>query len=381
MTFRSVLVYTDAVQYGGHEAMTLQGIQALASVKDTAVSVMYYQGNAELAKRLEGLRDGAENLRLLPMNFRPKRLQVLRSLVSPKAIRRIQTVFKGVGPEVVLVSQGRIESGSVGLLAAKRAGLRTISYIPMAHPVSVSAGPAAARLRDAVNRYFYRLPDKFITISEGARRMLLESGTSTDIAVVPNCIDRIDMHDTDRQKFRNKHMLLPDDYVVAVVGRIDFRQKGQDFALRSILQFRGELEHYKFLFIGEGPDEGKLRKMISVAGLEKRAFVLPWSPNKGEIYCGIDMLLIPSKYEGVPLVMLEAMLCGVRIVASNVDGMAECLPADWLFPYGDARALASALVRVRKQDATKVLEEHRALAAREYTRERFGTSFASEVLA
>jgi len=62
------------------------------------------------------------------------------------------------------------------------------------------------------------------------------------------------------------------------------------------------------------------------------------------------MLLIPSKFEGVPLTMLEAMARELPVIASNVDGMAEILPQSWLFPYGDCAALVDTLRRVRNSD-------------------------------
>jgi len=119
-------------------------------------------------------------------------------------------------------------------LAAKRAGFRTISYIPLAHPVSVSGKPFALWLREKVNGYFYRLPDKIITISEGARQMLLARGTTPDVVVVPNGVEMTAIQGSDRQRFREAHGIGRDDYVVGVVGRIEFRQKGQDFAVRAV---------------------------------------------------------------------------------------------------------------------------------------------------
>jgi len=122
----------------------------------------------------------------------------------------------------------------------------------MAHPVSVAGKQVAVHLRDALNRHFYSLPDKFITISEGVRQMLLARGVRSEIAVVPNCIDRIEFRESTREEFRKQHGLKKEDYVVGIVGRIIFGQKAQDFVVESIVRFREVLRDFKFLFIGDG---------------------------------------------------------------------------------------------------------------------------------
>ncbi|MCI5142236.1 MAG: glycosyltransferase, partial [Candidatus Electrothrix sp. ATG1] len=60
-----------------------------------------------------------------------------------------------------------------------------------------------------------------------------------------------------------------------------------------------------------------------------------WADDMVVWYEKLDMLLLPSRFEGVPVVMLEAMHWKIPIVASDCDGMAEMLPEEWLFPRDD----------------------------------------------
>lgn len=377
---KRVLVYTDAAQFGGHEAMTLRGIEGLASRGDVSAHVGFYEGNGRFALGLDEIAARRGNLTLHPLGFCSRALQALRSLVSVRRVRHIQALMRKVSPDVVVVSQGRIESGSAALLAASREGFRTVSYIPMAHPLSLSGRQVAVQFRERLNRWFYGLPDKFITISEGNRAMLLDRGARGEIVVVRNCVTRFERRRCDREQFRKQNALDREDYVVAVVGRIDFRQKGQDFAVECTRRFQRELRHYKFVFIGDGPDRQKLGRMISDSGLGGQLLVLPWDANVARIYAGIDLLLIPSRYEGVPLVMLEAMLGGIPVAASDVDGMAECLPRDWLFPFGDGEAFVKTLARIRGGDMSSTLQKNQHVVADAYNCERFGPRFADAVL-
>jgi glycosyltransferase involved in cell wall biosynthesis len=373
------LFYSDSPGYGGHEAMTVEAVRYLCRDSKLTVSFAFYSGNNRLQEKLQAIQIASGNLSLLPFNFRAERLQAFRSLVSWRKIEHIQTLMKQIDPDVVVVSQGRIEGGSMGLLAAKRGGYHTISYLPVAHPVSVSGRHFVLWIREAVNRYFYRLPDKIITISESSRRMLLERDATPNVVVVPNAVETPPIKQMDRQRFRETHRIVQGDYVVATIGRIQFKDKGQDFAVKAIARFRNDFQDCKFVFVGEGPDEGKLRAMIESLDLSRQVKILPWTPNPTEVYAGADMLLIPSRFEGVPLVMLEAMAYGLPIVATNVDGMAEFLPPDWLFPPGDCGALRETFLRVRSSDNSLILERHQNRIANEFTAQRFCMQFRAAV--
>ena len=375
----SVLFYIDAAEFGGHEAMTLLAIRCLSQRDDLAISVAFYEGNVQLGVGLTNIANETRNLTLLPLKFKSKSLQAFRSLISFRKVEYLKRLINKVNPSVVIVAQGRIEGGSMGLLAAKRAGFRTVSYLPMAHPLSVSGKPVALWLRKLVNGYFYRLPDQFLTISESARSMLLEQG-ARNVLVVPNGIDVRPVARSDRERFRQHHNIRKEEYLVGVIGRIDFRQKGQDFALEAISTFRNHLDTYRFVFIGEGPDTQELKAMIAQTNLSQRVQVLPWCSDPERAYAGLDMLLIPSKFEGVPLVMLEAMAYKLPIVASNTDAMAEFLPQCWLFPFGDHHALVDRLIQVRQTDSSPLLESHRKQVTEQFTTDRFRINMTAAIL-
>jgi glycosyltransferase involved in cell wall biosynthesis len=378
---KSILFYTDATAYGGHEAMTVEAARCFCHDPELKVSFAFSSENQRLAEKLQSIQNSTGNLTLVPLKFGAKSLQALRSLLDWRKIEYLKALMKRIDPDVVVVSQGRIEASSLGLVASKRAGFRTVSYIPMAHPVAISGRPFAVGIREWINGYFYRLPDRIITISDSARRMLRERGAACDVLVVPNIVETLPRQEQDRQLFRGAHALREHEYVVAAVGRIDFQQKGQDFAVQAIARFRQQLRDFSFVFIGEGPDQDKLKAMIAKFDLSSRVKVVPWTPNREQIYAGIDMLMIPSKFEGVPLVMLEAMASRLPIAASNVDGMAELLPAEWLFPFGDCEGLVETLLRVRNGDNSSILQRNRHRVAGEFTAQNFCAKFTAAVCA
>jgi glycosyltransferase involved in cell wall biosynthesis len=377
---KSILFYCDAAEFGGHEAMTLKIVRHLCRQRDLRVTFAYYEKNERLRENLQAVSDDSRNLRLWPLESCSKSLQALRTLVSFRKIEKTKAFIRDLNPDVVVISQGRIEAGSLGLLSAKKAGYRTITYLPVAHEVSVAGKSFAVKLRSTINTYYYRLPDRIITISEKMRAMLRERGAAGDIVIVANAIELQEIKEYDRHRFREAHGLKDDEYAIAIVGRIHFRQKGQDFAVRTIAQFREQLQGCKFLFVGQGPDENRLKDAVKLLGLSQLVEVVPWMRNPGDVYAGMDMLLIPSRFEGVPLVMLEAMSHRIPIAASDSDGMAEILPQEWRFPFGNAKAMIDTIQKIRCTDQSRTLELHRRRILDEFTLPRFCSEMTQAIL-
>jgi glycosyltransferase involved in cell wall biosynthesis len=328
-----VLFYDDAPDFGGHELQTLAAVRHIASLPNMEVGFIFFRGNARLSRHIADLAAQCPRLKPLPQDYASLRFQAFRTLVSVRAIRRIAAAMTGYAPNVVLVAQGAIAFCSAGLMAAKRAGLPTISYIPMTHPECMfSASRFKAALREPVNRMYYRLPDEYITISPRMEDYLRRKGLRQPVTVVQAAIDLAACHVADKDTARAKLGLGAGDWVVALIGRVQFWQKRQDLAVRGLALARLQIPNLKLLLVGDGPDLAALKALVRVEGVEDAVVFAGWTDGLSLVYSAIDALVIPSRYEGVPLVMLEAMYFRRPVIASAVDGMADILPQHWLFP-------------------------------------------------
>lgn len=371
-----VLFYSDAREYGGHEAMTVAAVGFLAGRPDIDVSFVFHKGNKRLSHELHRIRN-IGHIRLCPLPLKSEGFKPLRPVVQILRVPRLHRLLKSLAPDVVVVIQGNIEMGWLGLVVANRIGLRTISYIPMAHRLDTCFS-LVTNCRDFLDKKLYRLPDKFVTISESAKRMLRERGTKAQIEVVPNGIDF--KYSAVKRADARRALGIPErDYVVAVIGRITFSQKAQDFFVDAIARHRGQLNGFRFCIVGEGPDEQKLRTMIGNLKLGDCFSILPWQNDLSSLYSAIDLVVIPSKFEGVPLVMLEAMWYGLPIVASDVDGMAEVLPSAWLFRRGDPESLVNTLQRVQLADNSRHVAAQKSRVTEEFTVTKFQRQFCQAV--
>jgi glycosyltransferase involved in cell wall biosynthesis len=99
---------------------------------------------------------------------------------------------------------------------------------------------------------------------------------------------------------------------------------------------------------GEGPEHDRLDRLVQDLGLRSRVFIHPWSSRITEHLAEHDLFVLPSRAEGMPFALLEAMAVGLPVVASDVAGNAEALldgAAGTLVPQGDSTALADGIRR------------------------------------
>jgi len=279
-------------------------------------------------------------------------------------------------PDCVIAIQGEIGTSSVGVLAGLREAILTISYIPLAHNRRQRGERRLPWLKDSILSWYYRLPHRFITISDSMRTMLRERGARQPIDVVENGIDLSAFQTIDKAQARAQLGLPEVGCIAALCGRIEFKQKGHDVLLRALAGRTREFSDWTFLLVGDGSDKQRLESLIEELNLGNRIRLLGWQQHMSVVYSAVDLVIVPSKFEGVPVTVLEAMHYGLPIVGSAVDAIAELLPEEWLFPSGDGDALAEAMLRVRSMNNEPWLESNRHLVATRFTLKRQKQEFA-----
>ncbi len=110
-------------------------------------------------------------------------------------------------------------------------------------------------------------------------------------------------------------------------------------------------ETARLLIAGAGPLLTELVQLAARLGLERRVRFLGFEPNVQRWMQAADGFVLSSRYEGLPMVLLEAGACGVPAVATDVPGTREAIvngETGWLAPAGDADALAQAMAKLMR---------------------------------
>ena len=370
---KKIACYDDNPDYGGHQVMACLALEALA--KSSAWQPVFFCSpeNTRLSKRLREIQASTGNLEIRSTPFTTRKLQGLRNRFAGKTISDLHTLLETGNPDLLLCIQGEIEDGSLALCAAEKMTAPCISYIPVPHRMALMGAKLGA-MRDRFNAPLFKKPDGWITISDSMKILLEERGATAPIEVVHNGIDVNRFAPRDKNAARTTLGLPQNKTLLGTIGRIEFNQKQQDFLVRTFSKRWKNNPAMHLVITGDGPDRGRLEALIGKLGLRRQVTLLPWQENSTLVYRALDLLIIPSRFEGVPLVMLEALACGTPVVGSARDGMKDLLPVGWTFETENGNALADVVEYVSthgKNDLPALQTKVRS----EYTVEKFQQNF------
>ena len=360
-----IIVYDDTLDFGGHQIMACHGIEALASDPANEILCMIHPENRQLAEKLAKIK----SCQILEAPGSTRRFQSVLNHVDHRGIKRLQYRFGTLQADLLLCIQGDIEHSSQALIAAHRMGLKCISYIALPHYLT-TMGARFGAWRDALNHGLFSRPSGYITISESMAGLLRRRGATQPITIVPNGISV-----PQTAKPRNQERIA----VLGMLGRIEFKQKRQDFMVRSFCDFPQAFESCRLLIAGDGPDRASLEHLVAHGPRKADIALHPWQDDIDAFFASIDLLVIPSRFEGVPLVMLEALARGIPVIGSNRDGMKEMLPASWTFEAENSVALADTFSAVR-YNWQQMIDPLREKILNEHSLEAFKANFSAALL-
>lgn len=351
---KRLAVIDDNPDYGGHQIMAGRGIEGLLEATDSVVDVYLHPGNAKNAAMWAGVAArNAGRLQVMTAATRSVKFGGWRHYLDGAARRRLAAAITASGADAVLLLQGNIEHSSAFLHG--RAGLRVpvYSYIPLPHS-HAQMGARLGWLRDLGCRRLWAGADGWITLSASLAAGLRANGVRAPIKVVENGIPLERFAGGEgRAAARRALGLAETGWIWLHPGRVENKQKGQDFSLAGFRRY-GEADA-QLLYLGDGPDAAALDTQI---GGDARVRRLPWTDTPERVIAAADAVVLPSRYEGVPLVMLEALAAGKPVVATDRDGMRDYLPDAWRFRYQDLADFGRALAAVRQApEAVEALRE------------------------
>jgi glycosyltransferase involved in cell wall biosynthesis len=315
-------------EFGGHEKMLLEWLNE-ASARHGLRVRLYCADNPQLVRACEAAPFGCPHI------SHPIHGGSLRDFVTTwRLLGRIPRELP------VLLAPGVLQAAPLQWLAAFLRRRRVAGYVPMVYS-SRQMRFRGGSVRDWVVGHVIRRVDLWITISERQRELLIEQWrVKAPVFVLPNRLALLG------QRTARKRAALDGPLKVLFAGRFDANQKGLDWLCERLRARRAEWSGVlHFTFKGQGRFQAELERLSAELGA-RHVEVAPWG-DVGEAMAQADVLLLPSRFEGLPLIALEAIHYGVPVVASMEAGVCELVQGASLFDFGDEGAMWTALGALR----------------------------------
>jgi len=277
-------------------------------------------------------------------------------------------------PPDVLHTHGGV-AGLYGRLAARRAKIRAVVHTIHGIHYLHYRNPALRLVYAALERYCSRFTDTVVLVSEGDLAKAKKRRLAPD-AKLKLVLNGADVSRLETEEFRVKageawSRLNLRPPVIGTVARLH-RQKGVIHFVRAAVALRDSHPEAQIVVVGGGGLEAKLRAEAKKLGLDRRFAMLGERSDARELLSLFDVFVLPSLWEGLPLVLIEAAALGKPIVATDIDGNREIVSAGQtglLVDPGDPAAIASAVNRLLDDPA---LSARLAACARAEIPPRFG---------
>jgi len=189
--------------------------------------------------------------------------------------------------------------------------------------------------------------DFVVAISAAVRDTLVTAGVSPgEIGVVPSGIDADEVCAAAAAPLGLRARLgLPDGVPIAVNVAMLEPPKDHATLVRAAAAGRGLRPDLHWAIAGDGNGRSGLERQIRELGLGDRVHLLGYVDRVDALIRESDVLVMPSREEGLGSVVLHALALGKPVVATRAGGLPEIVPADRLVPVGDAEALAHQVVQ------------------------------------
>lgn len=355
---KTILLVIDNIEFGGGERGFLQVARGLKNRFEFFVAAM--PGGA-FHQEIEEL-----GIPFVPMDVSRR--------ISLKPIRQIRNFVKA--NEVDIVHSQGARADFFARLAGRIANVpHILSTIQM--PIEgFDVGILRKKIYLFLDRLSGRFVERFIVVSEALQRLLIQDRGVPVQRVVKiyngieaNLYQPLAKH-TD---LRNEWGIPATIPLIGAVGRLVW-QKGFEFFMKAIPEILQSSPEAKFLIVGDGPLRAQLEKLAQSLNIYDSIIFTGFRSDIRQILSTIDVLMVPSLLEGLPMIILEGMAMAKPIVATNIDGITEQISHERegiLVPARKPEALAGAVLKIIESDEL-------ATALGRAARKKVETSFSVE---
>ena len=278
----------------------------------------------------------------------------------PKYLKFLENLFREKQYRIV---HSNISTMSVfPLYAAKKAGVPV--RIAHSHSTSNPREWKKNLLKNALRPFSKKYATDYFACSELAGRYLFSDKTfnNGEVKIIRNAIDveKFKFDPKIRKELRKELDIKDDDFVIGHLGRF-VEQKNHRFLIDIFAEVKKEKANAKLVLAGQGPLMDEIKEKVKSLGLENDVFFLGQRSDSNKLYSMFDVFCLPSLYEGLPVVGVEAQANGVPCIFSNNVSKETNISGKVVFLSNENPSLwKSKILNIHREDSNEVEKNYSA---------------------
>ena len=184
-------------------------------------------------------------------------------------------------------------------------------------PYVITRRIVAPQSNKSLRRWAYRRAARLVAISNAVVKSIKRRFDAADVTVIADACSGFEADPEAAQALRARY---PGKTIIGHVGALDHSHKGQSTIIDVARMVAESQPDWQFVICGDGRDEARYR--AEIGDLDNVALI-GWVDNVGDYLASFDLFLYPSLHEALGSTLLDALHCGLPIVATNVDGIPD----------------------------------------------------------
>jgi glycosyltransferase involved in cell wall biosynthesis len=343
----SILLLGTQMATGGAQKILLDQARWLHQHGHKITVVFFYDRDGLVDVWKESLEVPLHNLDV----FRHNSSLLEQGLLFLRGMRRLWTILRRERFDAAITYTH--DSNMLGLPLAWLAG------VPARIGTHLGAIRGIPKWREVIHAALVNIGciQTLIAASKGAQQNAIQEGVfPARIVVIPNGAQVFEIDPVDRDKTRRFLGLKENELFLLSVGRLVY-EKGHEFLVQAMPEIVAKFPQTRAGICGSGPLHDYLASLISANGLEDQVKLLGQWDDIPHLLAAADIFVLPSRWEGLSIALLEGMIARLPVVATRVEGVDEVIQDNlngYLVPLEDSKALAEAIMQLLKDPEKRV---------------------------
>ena len=243
--------------------------------------------------------------------------------VYPKDLKTQMIVYKKLKdffceyePDVIHVNSSALSFQILSAIAAKKAGVK--SRVLHSHNFVPNINPCKKIIRNILKPILTKYGTRFLACSSGAAEWMFEKKIQTSVEIIPNGINTEEFRYSKEKRdiFRKEFNISEDTMVLGNIGRFQ-KQKNHFFLVDIFAEYLKRNQNSLLLLAGKGELQPAIMEYVQTKNISNKVIFLGERNDMGFFFSAIDVFVLPSLFEGLPIAALEAQASGVPCFLSD----------------------------------------------------------------